>query len=577
MMSTQAAAESPWPEVGQKDPNPSAHGRKIQNEISAMMECASRMTKKGKAKAYPQAKTNALFKSILEFIEKVPGEPAGAIDPEATTKGDLDALAAKILEAVSFQSRVSPTASRTKSFVEALTTNSPPQSYPQSVLSRMTPTSAAPISSRKLREIRVKTNFNNDNRARPGHSRTSAQVVKMANEGIERAGLLVGPGGSKAIEMATVQVSGDYLLIAKDAATAERLTMNGPQWVTCLGGNAEVVTPVYTVMVMNIPVSTFNPQEQEQMRHTLIGSNYQLLADHKINHMDWMMKPRQGKATGTIVISFMTKAGANAAIAAGILAWEGQAKRTIRYDKACRVLQCFRCYEYGHTTRQCRNKEACGHCAEEHLTRDCPAPNGPQTCTLCKGTHSAWDQRCVYRKKDMERAEGEKERVRAQPYYLEDPAISPGPSERGSVVSFNIPDREVQMEEGLATDPTPAEAAAASEMSSRSIAERIGSQTSTPRNQEMASALRPQGVRKTTAPRPTMTPVQAKRAMANQMAINIQDRQCEPGSDAIEAIDDSQHREVTPPSAQQDGFQRVVRRRSQRGSTRTRNNSASNE
>ncbi|KAH0332631.1 hypothetical protein KCU81_g10079, partial [Aureobasidium melanogenum] len=307
-MSTQVAAESPWPEVGQKDPNPSAHGRKIQNEISAMMECASRMTKKGKAKAYPQAKTNALFKSILEFIEKVPGEPAGAIHPEATTKGDLDALAAKILEAVSFQSRVSPTASRTKSFVEALTTNSPPQSYPQSVLSRMTPTSAAPISSRKLREVRV---------------------VKMANEGIERAGLFTGPGRNKAIEMATVQVSGDYLLIAKDAATAERLTKNGPQWVTCLGGNAEVVTPVYTVMVMNIPVSTFNPQEQEQMRHTLIGSNYQLLADHKINHMDWMMKPRQGKATGTIVISFMTKAGANAAIAAGILAWEGQAKRTI--------------------------------------------------------------------------------------------------------------------------------------------------------------------------------------------------------------------------------------------------------
>jgi len=341
MMSTQAAAESPWPEVGQKDPNPSAHGRKIQNEISAMMECASRMTKKGKAKAYPQAKTNALFKSILEFIEKVPGEPAGAIDPEATTKGDLDALAAKILEAVSFQSRVSPTASRTKSFVEALTTNSPPQSYPQSVLSRMTPTSAAPISSRKLREIRVKTNFNNDNRARPGHSRTSAQVVKMANEGIERAGLLVGPGGSKAIEMATVQVSGDYLLIAKDAATAERLTMNGPQWVTCLGGNAEVVTPVYTVMVMNIPVSTFNPQEQEQMRHTLIGSNYQLLADHKINHMDWMMKPRQGKATGTIVISFMTKAGANAAIAAGILAWEGQRSAplgTTKHAECCNAL-----------------------------------------------------------------------------------------------------------------------------------------------------------------------------------------------------------------------------------------------
>jgi hypothetical protein len=53
--------------------------------------------------------------------------------------------------------------------------------------------------------------------------------------------------------------------MAKDAATAERLTMNGPKWVTCLSGNAEVITPTYRVMVMNIPVTRFNPREQNQM------------------------------------------------------------------------------------------------------------------------------------------------------------------------------------------------------------------------------------------------------------------------------------------------------------------------
>jgi hypothetical protein len=63
----------------------------------------------------------------------------------------------------------------------------------------------------------------------------------MANAGIERAGLLQGPPGSGTIEMATAQVSGDYLLMTTDAAIAERLIMNGPKWVTCLGGNAEVV------------------------------------------------------------------------------------------------------------------------------------------------------------------------------------------------------------------------------------------------------------------------------------------------------------------------------------------------
>lgn len=44
--------------------------------------------------------------------------------------------------------------------------------------------------------------------------------------------------------MTTVQVSGDYLLMVKDGATAERLIMNGHKWVTCLGASAEVITPI---------------------------------------------------------------------------------------------------------------------------------------------------------------------------------------------------------------------------------------------------------------------------------------------------------------------------------------------
>jgi hypothetical protein len=76
------------------------------------------------------------------------------------------------------------------------------------------------------------------------------------------------------IEMTNVQVSGDYILWAKDAATAERLTLNGAQWVTCLGGNAEVVTPAYGVVVRNIPVTTFDPQQQELMKNAFTGQNY---------------------------------------------------------------------------------------------------------------------------------------------------------------------------------------------------------------------------------------------------------------------------------------------------------------
>ncbi|KAH0182498.1 hypothetical protein KCV03_g10286, partial [Aureobasidium melanogenum] len=260
-MGTRAAAGTSWPEVGERDPNPRAHGRKIQTEITAVLERARATTGKGKQTAIPRAKIVRLLESMLDYIGKASTGALGDLHPEITTKTDLDAFAAKILAAVSAQPQVSPTASRTRSYVNALT-NSPPQSFPQSALSRMTATSAAPISSKQVREIRVKTNFNNDNRPRAGHSRTSKQIVAMANEGIAKAELQQGPTGSHTIEMPTVQVSGDYLLLAKDAATAERLIKNGPKWVNCLGGNAEVITPTYGVMAMNIPVSTFNPQEQ---------------------------------------------------------------------------------------------------------------------------------------------------------------------------------------------------------------------------------------------------------------------------------------------------------------------------
>ncbi|THX18851.1 hypothetical protein D6D17_01816 [Aureobasidium pullulans] len=583
MMGTRAAAGSSWPEVGERDPNPRAQGRKIQTEITAVLERARATTGKGKQTAIPRAKIVPLLESMLDYIGKASTGAQGDPHPEITTKTDLDAFAAKILAAVSAQPQVSPTASRTRSYVNALT-NSPPQSFPQSALSRMTATSAAPISSKQAREIRVKTNFNNDNRPRAGHSRTSKQIVAMANEGIAKAELQQGPTGSHTIEMATVQVSGDYLLLAKDAATAEKPIKNGPKWITCLGGNAEVITPTYGVMVMNIPVSTFNPQEQQQMKQMLIGKNYQLLHGYEINHLDWLLKPKPGQVTGTMVISFLSKAGANAALAAEILAWEGGIKRTVRYSRACRVLQCFKCYEYGHTTRNCRNSEKCGHCAQEHLTKDCPTPNGTKKCTLCKGNHPAWAQSCSYRRKEMERVELEKEKVRQQPYFPEDPVISPGPSERGSTISFASQDREESMEDA----PTPAEAAATLPNASQ-IASSLSSQSSRARNPNLTGILKksktPQRARATAAAKTQLTGIstalQAKKRTFGQAAVNPagEERQCEPGSDATTIMEPIQRIESSPPPLLEVQWTEVPqRRRSIRANvTRTQETPETNE
>ncbi|THW98520.1 hypothetical protein D6D13_10607, partial [Aureobasidium pullulans] len=323
----------------------------------------------------------------------------------------------------------------------------------------------------------------------------------MANEGIAKAGLAPTTLGVKAIDTAAVQASGDYLLLAKDAATAERLNTNGRQWVECRGSRAEKITPTFKVMVMNVPVTTFNPEEQEQMRQMLIGQNYHLLADHKVNHMDLLPKPKPGQVTGTMVISFMTKAAANAALFAEVIAWEGQPKRTIRYSKACRVLQ-------------------------------------HKKCTLCKGNHPPWAQIYKYRQQEMGRVEAEKAKVRQQPYYPEDSAISSGISGRGFMASFVPQDQEETMTDA----PIPAEAASIA-LGASQIASSMSSQAVQSRNQNLSSILKktktPQRTRATAAAKTQitgMTPLQVKRRTFGQAATRSpqEEMQCEPGSDVIE-------------------------------------------
>jgi len=54
-------------------------------------------------------------------------------------------------------------------------------------------------------------------------------VVDIANEGVAEAGFQEGLSRAHSIEMGIIQVPGDYLVLAKDAATAERLIKNGPR------------------------------------------------------------------------------------------------------------------------------------------------------------------------------------------------------------------------------------------------------------------------------------------------------------------------------------------------------------
>lgn len=71
-----------------------------------------------------------------------------------------------------------------------------------------------------------------------------------------------------------------------------------------------------------------------------------------------------------------------------------------KFSDYVRVLQCFRCSNFGHIAKDCRLPPACGHCAEIHELKDCMRRELSPLCVNClriqgssshKIGHSAFD------------------------------------------------------------------------------------------------------------------------------------------------------------------------------------------
>lgn len=106
-----------------------------------------------------------------------------------------------------------------------------------------------------------------------------------------------------------------------------------------------------------------------------------------------------------MIIEFTKPEDANKIIDEGLV-WQGELFQCERYERQCRLKQCFKCQRYGHIGTQCKAITACGYCAQEHSSRDCPFKtdrDATRKCAACNGAHEAWNQNCPTRKDELAR------------------------------------------------------------------------------------------------------------------------------------------------------------------------------
>lgn len=242
-----------------------------------------------------------------------------------------------------------------------------------------------------------------------------AELVKGLNSALSRAE----PPQVQAtrITAARINARGSIVAYTETAAQAETLRYNREAWQEEVANGAEVMVPVYPVVIHGVPIKSIDLGNKTDVFYQLRFENRQALGEHKIVDCRWYRRYKEGQKDGSLIVDCETLEGANAIIKAGTLAWAHGLRVVRRHDPTCQFTRCLKCYQYGKCKGTfCTNNDTCGKCAStEHNTGDCTSLT--KKCCLCGGQHYAWSTQCAKHKQEIQRIELAKARLEANPIH----------------------------------------------------------------------------------------------------------------------------------------------------------------
>ena len=153
-----------------------------------------------------------------------------------------------------------------------------------------------------------------------------------------------------------------------------------------------------------------NPANQNKAIAEIYSQNPQIKDRVKIVQLGWSKKAlSQGKTRSALHIGVASPEQANLLLSQGLL-FESELHDCEVFEGECQVTQCFKCMEYGHIAKQCKNLIKCGFCAAiGHLSQDCLKKDDRNShhCAVCKkpgARHTAWARECPIKKEMVEKA-----------------------------------------------------------------------------------------------------------------------------------------------------------------------------
>ncbi|KAH6976507.1 hypothetical protein BKA56DRAFT_688277 [Ilyonectria sp. MPI-CAGE-AT-0026] len=154
-------------------------------------------------------------------------------------------------------------------------------------------------------------------------------------------------------------------LSIKTATTTDMTVLRqfAEDWEHRIGNCATVCIPTYGVLAHGVRTSSMDMDNFEFIRDGLLQDNKPFIPTAEIKYIGWLTKSSSTKSASSIIVEFTKPEDANRVIDEGFI-WQSEVFQCERYDRPCRVRQCFQCHKYGHIGTQCKAATTtCGYCA----------------------------------------------------------------------------------------------------------------------------------------------------------------------------------------------------------------------
>ena len=263
----------------------------------------------------------------------------------------------------------------------------PPRGAPPNLATRVT----QPGDARKQRQLLIRVRKEEEQRKM---GETAEEILReLKDTRIQRQGV-------EQLETARRLRSGDLLVQTTTVDAKEDLEKN-TTWLTGRYASARVIRKTYPVIAHGIKVEGFSINAWPEAKKKLERDNQRLYPNLEIAGVRWLSNAYKTKKYSSLVLDLLTPEMADALILNGIIS-EKETKSVERFDQAASLTRCYRCQEYGHIARTCKNEVRCAECNQAHDTRTHreTAPKATPGCAACgKGGHTAYDADCPFKAK----------------------------------------------------------------------------------------------------------------------------------------------------------------------------------